>query len=161
MTLEPCPDKVKASTVACVGVKWMEHLNICAEHGVSPGGRFQGHRMRSQTQTNTMWRTGTPQESRHKRETAGKTTEKLADLSPSLKGAVFVPSGESQKGFVPCLREVLLFSKALALGGKELGHSKGGKLWGLIRKSWQRPCREQRPRDLEKGAGFASVYLSI
>lgn len=105
--MEPFPDKVKASTVACLGVKSIEHLNICTEPCVSPGGRFQGYRMWFQTQASIMGGRGTLQEFRHKKAIAGKTTERLADLLLPLKGQVFIPSGEDPKGFVSCLREVL------------------------------------------------------
>ena len=105
--LEPCPDKVKASTVACFGVKSMEHLNICTEQCVSPSGRFQGYRMWFQTQTSIMRGRGMLQDFRHKTAIAGKTTKKLADISPSLKGAGICPLWRGQKGFVSCLGEVL------------------------------------------------------
>lgn len=69
----------------------MEHLNICTERCVSPGGWFQGYRIWFQTQTSIMGGRGILKEFRHKKVIAGKTTEKVAELSPSLKGAGICP----------------------------------------------------------------------
>lgn len=48
----------------------------------------------------------------------------------------------------------LLLSKVLAVGVKELGCSKGVKLWGLIRKSWRGLARGRHPKTWRRELGL-------